>query len=220
MIALRILAPVAGFLIFAIALFPLRFALAQARLETPEFVIGDARGAVWNGELAGLSWQGLQLGDVDVALQPVRLLTGQVAMAFKSGGPVSSGVLAQSGSAWALDDLNGRIALAGVVAGLPPEASAYLTRGSLGLGADGCLSASGVVSVDGLPSPAPARLEGDLACAGRALTAQLASPEGGGEINVRVAIDREAGPVITATSEDAAMRAVLDMANIAAGTMP
>jgi hypothetical protein len=137
MIALRILAPVAGLLVFAIALFPLRFALAQIRLETTGLVIGDARGAVWSGELAGLSWQGVQLGDVDVALQPVRLLTGQVAMGFKSGGPVSSGVLAQSGPGWALDDLNGRIALAEIVAGLPPEASAYLTRGSLGLGAGG-----------------------------------------------------------------------------------
>jgi hypothetical protein len=76
-----------------------------------------------------------------------------------------------------------------------------------------------VISVDGLPSPAPARLEGDLACDEGALTAQLASPEGGGAINLRIAIASEGGPVITATSEDAAMRAVLDMANIPAGTM-
>jgi hypothetical protein len=217
MIALRILAPVAGFLVLLIALFPLRFAVAQMPAGTSGFVIGDARGSVWQGEVSRLIWQGVQLDKMDVTLQPLPLLTGKAAMGFESSGPVSSGVLALSGAGWALDEVNGRLALSGVVAGLPPEASAYLTRGSLGPGPNGCVHAAGKVSVDGLPSPAPARLEGDLACDGGALTARLASPEGGGTIDVRIAIANAAGPVITATSEDAAMRAVLDMANIPAG---
>ncbi len=217
MMALRLLAAVAGFVLCALALLPLRFAVAQVNPAGSGLDIADARGTIWRGGLSGLSWQGAGIGDVAVSLQPLRLISGQAALAFESGGPVSSGVLAPAGAGWAFDNLNGRIALANVAGGMPPEASVYLTRGAVMLDGGGCKSAAGVISIDGLPSPAPARLEGELGCDNGQLTARLASPEGGGAIDARITIGGAAGPAITATSGDATMQILLDMANIPSG---
>lgn len=210
MIALRILAVCLGFIITAAAMLPLRFALAIADPSSAGLTHANASGPVWNGVIRAADWRGLPLGDMRVAMQPLDLVTGQIGVAFQASGPVSSGVMKGSGATWRFERLNGRIALDQIASGLPPEAAVFLTAASLTPSPQGCTAASGQVTVDGLPSPAPATLEGSLRCDAGDLAVSLAAPQGGGAIDIRISLTGPDAPRASATSEDSVMQALID----------
>ncbi len=158
------LAALAGFLLGAAALVPLRVALPAGLSAT------RASGTIWNGHLEGAAWRGVMLGTLDVGLRPLALLTGEARLAL-SGPDLMGDVIIGEG----VETLSGARALnglpmAGVITGI--AASSLSLRFEDGQ----CVAASGSLSATRPGSAAP--LAGTPRCTGSSASITLASPDG------------------------------------------
>jgi hypothetical protein len=158
------LAALAGFLLGAVALVPLRLILPEGLAAT------RASGTVWNGHLEGASWRGVNLGTLDIALQPLALFVGQARL--KLSGPDLTGTLILGQG---VEALSGQRTLAGL-----PITS--LTAQDLTLRFEGgqCAAASGSVSASlpGSTGQLGGPLSGVPRCTGSSASLSLASPDG------------------------------------------
>jgi hypothetical protein len=150
----------AGLLLGAAAMAPLRFALPAELSAT------RASGTVWNGHLEGASWRGINLGTVDAALQPLSLLVGEARLALSGPGLSGDLILGQG-----VEALSGQRTLSGL-----PITS--ITAQSLTLRFENgeCAAASGSLSAT-LPDSA-SLLSGTPRCTGSSASISLASPDG------------------------------------------
>lgn len=204
---LRVVVPVAAFLAVGAAAIPLRFMLQTAGAEASGLTSLDATGTIWNGQLKQASWHGVPVGDIRLGAQPLDLLRGKLRIAF-SGGPVASGVMDLSGGALALDKVKGRIDLAALSGAAPAGAAAILSHISLAASAEGCASASGRLLVDGLGRGLGA-FEGMLGCEAGNLMLDLTHANGGQKALLRLDLDAQGGPILSALYGDPTLLAGL-----------
>ena len=168
----------------AIALFPLRLALATSDLKRIGFTARQVSGTIWNGRIGELQLRSQPLGTVEVALDPLPLLIGNVSMRFDRvahpDGPLEGRLLA--GSTRGLSDTNGRIAVAGMFKPLP-IAALELEKVNIRFRDGRCETASGQVRpIIAAPIPGlsfDAGLSGAVECDGERARVVMATPSGG-----------------------------------------
>lgn len=171
---------VLGVFLATLALLILFFPLsaATARLA-PGLEADTVSGSIWKGRLRNARYAGLPLGDIDVGLDPVRLLKGEASLRFMRLGTRLQGRVGGSRQARGLEELSGELPLQILPAPLP----AFLIRFTdvhVALSPRGdCRSAGGTVStsLSGIPflGETPP-LAGTPRCDGNRLFAPLRLP--------------------------------------------
>ena len=171
-------------------LLPLRWVTSAA---APDLAARRVTGSVWHGRLEQAEWRGLDLGDIDVALDPAGLRAGEVRLDFARAATALSGRIVTGGGAHRLEALTGALRV--------PLASAHvkaidldLREAAISVDAAGrCAAASGVVAarLSGLPligdSPV---IEGVMRCDGDVLVLPLMSADGYYGVDLRLTPDR------------------------------
>ena len=115
-----------------------------------------ARGTVWNGEVAGLAYQGGALGTARIKASPLGLLTGQFRGSIQIDGPAAQGRAKFSAGLGSLKLTDGRARFdLSSAPGLLPEVRANggvitVELATLQLVGDRCRAASGSVKTDAL----------------------------------------------------------------------
>lgn len=168
------------FLIGLLGLLPLRIALQG--IADKGFTARQAAGTIWYGRIGELMWNGRRLGTFEVTVDPWPLLVGNIRARFSRMGDPDGQLVGMlvSGGASGVRGLNGRIAVAGLIGGLPVE---QFEAVDLTLVFDGrrCIEASGQARVylaAPLAALGAAQLNGTLRCEGRRARFRLADPSG------------------------------------------
>ncbi|WP_265587563.1 type II secretion system protein N [Sphingomicrobium arenosum] len=189
-----ILFSVVVFAVALVTLFPLRLAMDMALGQSSLLSARQVAGSVWSGRIGDAMLGRERLGSFDVALRPLPLVIGRTEVAVERlgdpDGPLS-GRFFLSGPSEGVASLDGRVAIAGLVAPLPIEALRFDRVDAL-FDTGGCKQAQGTVTA--IPAAAIAFLGGELSgpvsCAedGR-VVALLSGPRGAEE--VELALDAE-----------------------------
>lgn len=164
----------------ALALLILFFPLSAATSYlAPGLEAESVSGSIWNGRLRNARYAGLPLGDVDVGLDPGRLLKGEASLRFERLGPRLQGRAGGSRQLRRLEELSGELPLQLLPAPAPAMAirfdQVHVAMTPRGM----CRSAGGHVaaSLTGIPflgeSPP---LSGTPACDGDRLFTPLRMP--------------------------------------------
>ncbi|WP_181160165.1 type II secretion system protein N [Sandaracinobacter neustonicus] len=96
----------------ALALLILFFPLSAATSYlAPGLEADSVSGSIWNGRLRNAHYAGLPLGDVDVGLDPARLLKGEASLRFQRLGPRLQGRAGGSRQLRQLEELSGELPL-------------------------------------------------------------------------------------------------------------
>ena len=192
---------VLGFVIGAIALAPLRWALSLAPIERFGLSADSASGTIWNGRLSGVRFGGLSLGEAAVQANVTDLLRLTPGLRFGFRGPAGAGSGRISGSPQAWRVAVREIALAADQLPLPVALDGQVTLRNVQLTfRDGaCAAAAGELRTNALEASA-ARLGwagpplgGALACAGDKARAVLT---GAGADGAVVAVDVTLSPTL------------------------
>lgn len=179
----------------AVALFPLRAALAMSDLGRIGFTARQAGGTVWAGRIGELHLRSQPIGTVDVAFDPIALLFGTVSMRFSRldnpDGPLEGRLVA--GGTRGLVDTSGRIAVAEMFSPLP-VAALELENVTIRFRDGTCERASGRIRPI-LAAPVPgltfdAGLSGAVECDAERARVSMSSPSGGERIEFYI---RETG---------------------------
>lgn len=178
-----------------IALFPLRLALGLSDLKRMGFTARQVAGTIWYGRIGELHLRSQPLGTVEVALDPLPLLLGNVSMWFNRlespDGPLEGRLVA--GFTRGLINTSGRIAVGDTFAPLP-IAALELDRVTIKFRRGVCDRASGRVRpIISAPIPGvtfDAGLSGTVECDGQRARVRMASPGSGQQLEFYV---RESG---------------------------
>lgn len=158
---------------------PLRIALEWSGPAGQALTARMAAGSVWNGRLEDAFLAGIPLGDAELKLSPLSLVTGSPAVRLVS--PTLTTTL-QMGRRQGLAQADGSLLLP--ADSLMPGAGLILRAERLTalFSADTCLQASGLLNVALVgPDSAPlAVFEGPAVCSGRSAVLSLASAGGEG----------------------------------------
>jgi general secretion pathway protein N len=158
----------ATFVIAALALLPLRIALSNA--PSQGLTASSASGTIWQGQLTDAAWRGIRLGTLDIALQPLALLTANAK--FAVGGPDLTATLVLGEG---IEALSGRRPLTGL-----PITSLTAQDVTLRFKDGQCEAASGTITVT-LPvtlAASPTPITATPRCTGATASLTLASPDG------------------------------------------
>lgn len=181
-----------------LALMPLR--LAFAWWAPDGLTAGDVAGSIWAGRARNLRYRAAMLGDVDVALQPLALVQGDMAWRLTRSGdaPLQLTLASAIGSdTIGITGLNGRITLSQDAAralpiGVSVDAINFQDF-SLIYGGSGCAAASGRVQVaPQLPIAAFTLgygLSGEVACDDGTIRLPLRGQSGMERVDLRIAPD-------------------------------
>ncbi len=193
--------------------------LAARALETsaPGLTIAEARGTVWAGEAAGLSWNGRDLGEITFRTRAGGLISGRLVVDARLSGAIANGSgRLERGLIGAGRDLVARdigVTLdAGAIDGLHPRVrarggQARLQAQLIEVRSGACAQAQGAVSTDVLTRAGDPRdwigpvLEGPVSCVDGAFSVAMAgvnpaaditvtglvSPSGEADVTARVA---------------------------------
>lgn len=202
---LRISVALIAFVVVAIALIPLRFALQFVDLSASRLDPGFASGSVWAGRLDGVSWQGADLGDFTAAVSPAGLLGGVMRIRLTSPGMVREGVWVSSAKGGRLERLKGLIPLDRFISSAPPGAFVSFLDGSLDPAGPACIEAGGRVLVDGLSDVGLSAMEGVVRCEGGRMVVALSSQSGAG---LDLVFDMGTGAVTARSADPAAVAAL------------
>lgn len=206
-------------LLAMVGMFPLRAALAMSNLDRIGFTARQVAGTVWYGRIGELQLRAQPLGTLEVRLDPLALLIGNISMKFDrmdSPDGVLRGQLV-SGSRRGIKNGTGRIAVVQMLAPLPIEAfelndvTVLFRKGS-------CVEASGsVIPIVNAPLAAAAfsGLTGKVTCDGARARAVFQRPDGNERIEFYVSSGgsyrawmsvRNADPAINASLASAGFR--------------
>ncbi|MBC7521958.1 MAG: type II secretion system protein N [Sandarakinorhabdus sp.] len=169
---------------------PLHIVVARA---VPGLTATAITGTVWHGRLEAAAWQGTQLGDLDVGLDPRALLGGKIRIDFVRPATGMTGRLGVGGGVNRIERLNGVVAMALPFAFVDTIDIALSDAALTVDDAGRCIAAGGSVAtvLTGVPligtSP---ELRGVAACDGEWLRLPLYSADGRIGLDVRVAADR------------------------------
>lgn len=206
-------------LLAMIGMFPLRAALAMSNLDRIGFTARQVAGTVWYGRIGEFQLRAQPLGTLEVRLDPLALLVGNIGMKFDrmdSPDGVLRGQLV-SGFRRGIKDTSGRIAVAEMLSPLPIEA--FELNDVTVLFRDGtCVEAKGGVTpivnapVGGAAFPG---LTGNVTCDGERARAVFQRPGGNERIEFYVSSAgsyrawmsvRSADPAINASLASAGFR--------------
>jgi hypothetical protein len=188
---LRGLTLVTAFAIAAIGMIPLRAALGIT--STPKgLAIANATGTIWNGRIIGVSWHGIALGDFDVAISPLDLLSTPALHLDNGSGPLRSAVLRSSDTDLHVSDANITVRIADMIRSAPSDLAARIANGSLTLNNGRCTHATGRLDMPAAMSVGLPALTGSFACDQGVIVAQLSSDAGQITLELGPALDRVA----------------------------
>ncbi len=200
MIILRISLLLAAFAVTAICLMPLRFAWAAADAPAGLRVDG-VRGTIWSGQLSGVTWRGVALGDLAITSSALTRPGDIVITAQSETGPLRSAAISLSSRGSTLEDISAVVGLSSVVPGAPTEARLTLEDGNITLQDDQCVSASGRIATDAVVAQGVPAFQGELTCFDGQFSATAASVDGLHRLTVRIGMSGEATrPVVTEAS--------------------
>jgi hypothetical protein len=199
MIVLRLFVLVAAFAITAIVVLPLRLAWAGAGAPA-DLHVDAVRGTIWSGELLGVTWRGIGLGDLAVTSSAFDRPGDLVLNARSDTGPITSIAVPLSSHGSVAERITASMDLAAVLPGAPAGARLRLDHGSITLKGDRCVSASGTINVNAVPTQAMPAFNGGLDCSGGALTASVASADSLHKLTLQVALSANSRPVVTQAS--------------------
>ncbi|MHB9879573.1 type II secretion system protein N [Pacificimonas sp. ICDLI1SI03] len=174
---------------------PLASALDGADLPPATLRAQAAKGSIWNGTLVNATLFGVQVGDIDIAAAPTRLLTGRPALRFSTPEGSALSLSGYGGGGGELAGLSGSVDLSSLFPSGPLTGSATFTNISVARD-DGmsCSAASGTIEADvgvnvpGLPSGGTRSFIGPVACENGQILADLAS--GNDHLLLTIAGDR------------------------------
>lgn len=190
---------VVAFLVFALALLPLRLAADWLQLGASGVAARDAAGSVWGGALRGAQYRDTPLGDLAAELQALPLLAGRARIEVdrNAGGTLGTppaapdrlqAAVTVSRNSYGISDATLRVPTGSAFAPLPvtaidlAEVSARFVRGE-------CVAAEGAVTIEtsGIMAglPLPTSMTGNARCDGGALLLPLAGATGVERLDLR-----------------------------------
>ena len=180
---------------------PLGFALRQLPLNAMGVNWTQSEGTVWNGRIMGVYLNGQPVGDIDVALRPMSLVSLQPKVDFQWGGAGGrgAGTVGMSGDMISASNLRIEQRISAMES-LSPEVRAVggvfrLSQGALRIEGNQCTSATGRLSSDTLSIAAEqfgrefSDLSGTLDCVDGAFSIDM---NGSGPTGDTVAVAAEA----------------------------
>jgi Type II secretion system (T2SS), protein N len=198
-IILRSCALLAAFAVTAIAVLPLRLAWAGAGASA-DLHVDSIRGTIWSGELSGVEWRGVALGDLVITSSVLDRPGDLVLKAGSETGPLTSATVPLSSRGQVVDDISASVELATIMAGAPAGARLSLDEGSIALQGDRCISASGSIATDPAPAHGLPAFAGQLGCRDGLLSTTLSSADGLHQLTVSMGLGVEARLVVTEAS--------------------
>jgi hypothetical protein len=202
----------AGFLASLIAAAPASLAAAIAERAAPQLDIAGSKGGLWRGEFRGVIYDGVPIGDVAIAINPLALPLGRLAARVESrgGALAGKGRIALSFGSVELHDVSAMFALSAIrrytFFGARYEGAARIDADRLLLSRRGCAADGAKIStnaLDGLSRRWSGRafpLAGDIRCAEGRLVLTLSGDgaDGAATLQATVAPDLSYGLVFTA----------------------
>lgn len=194
---------------------PLRAAFSIFGLKDMGVAARSLRGPIWWGGAEELQIRGIQLGTVDVFLNPIQLLIGRVRIdvSRRLGTPEDiAGAITVGLGRRGIDDVTGALALAAPLAPLPISRVEFdgLTihfSGGQCTEAEGRVRARVPALISGLNLANG--LSGDARCAGEVVELPLVSQSGQEQVNIRIAQDGSYQATMRVRTGDPAMTAAL-----------
>lgn len=175
----------------AIVLFPLRLAISLSDFERIGFSARQVAGTIWYGRIGELHLKSQPLGTLEVSLNPMPLLIGNVSMRFNRmdspDGPLAGTLVA--GSRRGVVDATGRVAL-GDIFGRLPLAALELENVTVLFRNGRCVEAGGRIRPI-LSAPLPGitldpGIAGTVGCDGDRASVRMRSPSGAETIGFTV----------------------------------
>lgn len=173
------------FVLFLIALIPLRLALGWAGAGRAGLTAQAVQGTIWAGRIGELKAGPLPLGTVDAGLEPLPLLVGRAEVWLERPGGSNEepfrAVASGSGGNLSLRRVSGFVPVSGVAGALPVEAVGF---GDFAMTMDDgkCASATGNVTLRLAPVsallPNAVALTGPASCRDGALFVPMKGPSG------------------------------------------
>jgi hypothetical protein len=199
MTLLRIFTLVAAFAIAAIAIVPLRLAWAGASAPA-DLHVSAVRGTIWSGELSGVTWRGVALGNLAITSSALDPPGDLVLKAGSESGPLLSAAISLSSRGRAVEDIAASVDLATILPGAPAGARLTLEDGSIAFEGDQCVSAAGNITTDAAPAQGVPAFSGQLGCHDGELSATVSSADGLHRLTLQMGLGANARPVATEAS--------------------
>ncbi|OYX49988.1 MAG: hypothetical protein B7Y90_05680 [Alphaproteobacteria bacterium 32-64-14] len=189
-----------AFAVAALCMFPLRLAWAAA--ETPdELYVETVRGTIWSGELSGVTWRGVTLGDLAITSSILDRPGDLVMTARSDAGPLAAASIPLSARGSVVENVTASADLAALLPGA--LAGVHLDIREAGITLDGgwCVAAHGEVAIDAIPAQGVPAFDGRLACRNGLIESVLASPDGLHRLTISMTAGAsDADPVVTEAS--------------------
>lgn len=208
------------FVLVVLATLPLSFVLRTLDLPAQGLSYARASGTVWNGEVAGLSWRGNDLGAAKIALRPLAMLLGRIGanVDFDGRGVITGGGhIALTPWGVMIDNLSVSAEVANLPILLPLSGKISVDIAHADVRTGGCRKIEGAAKTDalmhrpaGLAWQGP-ELTGPIECRGGAVVIPLT----GGAENQAIAVAMTLGPDgsfgirVEARAPDSAVASVL-----------
>ena len=185
-----------GLLLVLVALLPLRLVLGWIGIGEEGLSARRAEGSIWSGRLVEARIGDAPLGDLDVHLAPLALLTGEARLGLDSvidtAGRTVHGAVVQSRHGFGIVGTTANVGVGRLLAPLPVttldlDGVTVRFRDEACDVAEGRVRATLAGAIGGLPLPGT--LAGTVRCDGPALLVPLVSAGGGEAVTVRVTSD-------------------------------
>jgi hypothetical protein len=193
--------------VVAIARLPLAAAVHWLPLSRVGLTYIDVSGTVWSGQVSGLAWRGVSLGDVAVGVRPSPwLLDGfRVKVAVNGTGPVDgAGVLWIGLGSLGARDTAGQIRIATLPVILPLDGTVDVRIAKATFSREGCETATAEITTDaltrnpgGLPWHGPV-LSGRVTCANGAIVIPLQGESGTETVSVTMTVSPDGSFTVNA----------------------
>lgn len=173
------------FVLFLVAMFPLRIALGWAGAGRGSVTAQAVKGSIWSGRIGELNAGPLPLGTLDAGLEPLPLLVGRAEVwlerpARASGEPFRA-IASGSGRNMALRHVSGIVPVSGIAGALPVDAIGF-SDFAMTMADGKCTSAQGNVTLRLAPVsallPDALALTGPASCRDGALVVPMKGPSG------------------------------------------
>ena len=177
----------AGFLVAAVALFPLRVALDVA--APTGLQVREASGTIWRGRLNDVNWRGQRLGDFDASMSLIEMLPSPGLRLANGSGPLKSAVVHGAAGGFTVADATIVLPVSHFADAAPTDLAISITDGATAWRDGACVHARGRIASPPAPGLGLPAFGGDLACEGGRLLARLTSDSGAVVLEINPALD-------------------------------
>lgn len=177
----------AGFLVAAVALFPMRVALDVVAPTDVE--VGEASGSIWRGRLNDVTWRGEKLGDFDATVSLLDLPSSPGLRLANGAGSLKSAVIRGAAGGFTVADATIVLPVSHFAAAAPADLAISITDGASAWRDGACVHAAGRVASPPVPGLGLPAFRGDLACEGGRLLARMASDSGAVVLEISPSLD-------------------------------